>query len=366
MSIHRFSHKQDPNPKKLPTACVIRYGAIGDTVQAISLLKVLKEEGYHVTFMCAWPGSQLAETDPHIDRLIVQTQNQVPMGELGHLWLWFEHRGAYGKKFDKWVNLTESVENNLLALPGNVKFAWAPLVRHKAMNFNYLEWQHGLAEIPFRPSYKFYPLPEEIKWRDQELAKMAKRGIKKRIFWALAGSSRTHKIYPHMQEIWRHVLHHYPEWGIVTIGDDSTKPMEVGFHGESRMWLASGCYNLRQTATLLESADVVVGPETGLMSMAAFYPMPKICILSHSTIENLTRDWVNTTSMWAPKTECPGRGKNLVLACHKMLPNFEGCRQNEKTLVAQCMTEVKPEWVWEAIQTCMRTGEAPKWTPPAD
>lgn len=365
MSIQRFSHKNPHNPEGKPTVCVIRYGAIGDTVQAISLLKVLKEEGYHVTFVCAWPGSMLAETDPHIDRLIVQTQNQVPMSQLGHLWLWMERKGNYGKPFDKWVNLTESVENNLLAIPGNVKFGWAPLVRHRTMNFNYLEHQHGLAEIPFRPSYKFYPLPEEVKWREQEQAAMAKRGIKKRILWALAGSSRTHKVYPHMQDIWRHVLQYYPDWGVVTIGDNSTQAFEFGdFATNPRFWAASGRYNLRQTATLVETADIVIGPETGLMSMAAFYPMPKVVLLTHSTIENLTRDWVNTASLWAPNTHCPGRGANLVAACHKMLPTFEGCRQHEKFLTAQCSAETKPEWVWEVLQTCMRTGQAPKWSPP--
>ena len=366
MATHKFSHKKEPNPEGKPAACVIRYGAIGDTVQAMSLLKVLKEEGYHVTFICAWPGSQIAETDPHIDRLIVQTQNQVPMAQLGHLWIWYEAKGNYGKKFDKWVNLTESVENNLLAIPGNIKFSWAPKVRHDIMNVNYLEHQHGLAEIPYRPSFKFYPTQDEIEWRKREQAAMEKKGIKKRIVWALAGSSRTHKVYPYMEAIWQHVLEYYPDWGVITMGDESTKPMEMRFQGKDRMWLASGRYNLRQTATLLETADVVIGPETGLMSMAGFYEMPKVLILSHSTVQNLSRDWLNTVSLWAPKTHCPGRGNNLVPACHKMLPTFEGCKQHEKTMVAQCASEIKPEWVWEVLQSAMNTGKAPQWQPPAE
>ena len=65
--------------------------------------------------------------------------------------------------------------------------------------------------------------------------------------------------------------------------------------------------------------------------------MPKMLFLSHSTVENLSRDWVNCSSLWSPSTTCPGRGSvpGEVLACHKMLPSFEGCRRSEVTGVAQ-------------------------------
>jgi len=365
MSTHRFSWKDKKNPQGLPTACVVRYGAFGDVVQAASLLAQLKKDGYHVTFMTQHPSHEIVTHDPNIDRLIVQTMNQVPMAVLGHLWLWWQAHGAPGDKpFDKWVNLTESVENNLLAIPGNIKFAWSPIGRHAIMNVNYIEHQHRIGDVPFNPTFKFYSTDEEKRWRDQERARMKKAGIEKYILWALAGSSRTHKVYPHAPAVWDHVLQYYPEWGVVTVGDESCKVLEEGYAGKTRMWLTSGKYTIRQVMLMLETADVVVGPETGTMSAAGFYPMPKICLLTHSTIENLTRDWVNCTSIWAPNTHCPGRGKNEVLACHKMLPNFEGCLQNPQTLVAQCSTETKPEWMWEALQTCMRTGIAPKWSPP--
>jgi hypothetical protein len=101
------------------------------------------------------------------------------------------------------------------------------------------------------------------------------------------------------------------------------------------------------------------------MSIAAFYPMPKIVFLSHSTPENLTRDWVNTTSLWAPSTWCPGRGKNEVPACHMMIPKFEpGCRRNTETGVAQCASEIKPEWVWDVLQRAIHEGSAGTWYPP--
>ena len=368
MSIHKFSWKDPYNPEKKPRAAVVRYGAFGDMAQAASVCAALKKDGFHVTLYASYPASEIIAFDPNVDELLVQMQNQVPIGWLGHFWIWHENKWRANKdqpKYDRWVNLTESCENNLLAMVGNVKFGWAPKARHRLMNFNYLQVQHEIAGVAHhKPSFKFHAIAEELKWAAQERAKMEKSGIKKFIMWNLAGSSRTHKLYPHMTEILQHVLAHYPSWGIATVGDASCTDLEAGFEGEPRVWRTSGKWNMRQVATMMEMADVVVGPETGVMSMAAFYAMPKIVFLSHSTVENLSRDWLNTTSIWAPSTECPGRGKNEVAACHKMLPSFEGCRRHTTYGTAQCCAEIKPEWVWEALQTCMLTGEAPEWVPP--
>jgi hypothetical protein len=92
--------------------------------------------------------------------------------------------------------------------------------------------------------------------------------------------------------------------------------------------------------------------------------MPKVVFLSHSTPENLTKHWVNTTSMWAPFTRCPGRGENEAPACHQMHPKFEpACRRHETQGTAQCVAEIKPEWVWNVLQQAMVEGKAPYWQP---
>ena len=363
MSIHKFSWKLNDNPKNLPRAAVIRYGAFGDTVQAASVCRALKVAGYHVTLFCSYPSSEIIAKDPHIDELVVQFQDQIPIQWLGHFWIWTVNKWK-GKGFKKWVNLTESCEVNLLAMAGNLRFQWPPAARHQMMNRNYLEFQHNLAGVPYDPWFQFYPTDDERKWRNEERERMRKRGIEKFILWALAGSSRTHKLYPYADDVWKHVFKYYPQWGVVPVGDGSCVDLEAGFEGVQRFYGTCGKWNMRQVAAMIEIADVIVGPETGTMSLAAFYPMPKIVFLSHSTVENLTRDWKNTTSLWAPSTECPGRGKNEAPACHLLLPSFEGCRRHATQGTAQCAAEIKPEWVWEVLQAAMNTGEAPKWTPP--
>lgn len=347
------SWKVDPNPEKKPTAAVVRFGAFGDTMQAASVCAALKKQGFHVTLYATYPASEIVAFDPNIDKLIVYLQDQVPMQWLGEMWMWQR------AKYDRWVNLTESVEANLLAQENNVRFEWSPVARHRVMNVNYLEFQHQLARVPYEPTSKFYPTEQEKAWAEVELARMGKAGIKKFMLWGLAGSSRTHKIWPHIDQIFRRVMISYPDWGIVTTGDGSCADLEAGWEGYPKIWRTSGKWNIRQVATMLDHADLVVGPETGLLSMAAFYPMPKLVFLSHSTIENLSRDWINTVSLYAPNTHCPGRGRNEAPACHMMLPTFNGCLRNKDHGTAQCVAEIKPEWCWAAIQPCMVTGQAP-------
>ncbi len=363
---HDFSWKVDPNPEKLPTACVVRYGAFGDTVQAASVCAALKKKGYHVTLLCSYPASEVVAKDPNIDRLLVQLQDQLPAHLLGHYWVWLRMKYR-GKGFDKWVNLCESAEVNLLAMEGNLTFEWPPAARHARMNHNYLEFQHKLAgtDKPFEPSFRFAPTEEELKWAGTELARMKRAGIEKFILWGLAGSSRTHKIWPHIDGVFEHVMKFYPGWGIVTTGDGSCAELEAGWEGQPRIWRTSGVWNIRQVLTMIDYASVVVGPETGLLSAAAFYNVPKLVFLSHSTVENLTRDWVNTTSFYAPNTICPGRGLNEAPACHAMIPKFEPiCRRHEVYGTAQCVAEIQPDWVWAVLQKAMMTGAGGPWQPP--
>src|ERR1700690_4366191 len=106
MSTHRFSWKEPYNPENKPRACVVRYGAFGDMAQAASVCAALKRQGYWVILMSSYPASEIVIFDKNIDEHLVQMQNQVPIGWLGHFWIWMEAKWR-GKKIDKWGNLTE-------------------------------------------------------------------------------------------------------------------------------------------------------------------------------------------------------------------------------------------------------------------
>ena len=84
----------------------------------------------------------------------------------------------------------------------------------------------------------------------------------------------------------------------------------------------------------------MIGPETGVMNAAACMPVEKVVFLSHSTHENLTRDWVNVTPIASGNTTCHGRGANEAPACHMMQFTWEFCRQDPQSGTAQCQADI--------------------------
>jgi len=66
VSTHRFSHRTPVNPEGKPTVCLVRLGAFGDLVQAMSLVAQLKKDGYHVTLISQAPGGAIVEHDPNV------------------------------------------------------------------------------------------------------------------------------------------------------------------------------------------------------------------------------------------------------------------------------------------------------------
>lgn len=341
-----ISYLKRERPKK--SVAVVRYGAFGDLMQASSVFAGLKRQGYHVTLFSSPPGSDVVSYDPNIDAHILQDKDQVPNAALGEYWAYWR------AKFDKWINLSESVEGTFLAMPGRTPHAWPPAVRHAMMNRNYLEFQHELAGVPHRPSVRFYATAEERAWARRERSRMGETVI----LWQLAGSSRMHKTYPYLDEIVARLMISYPKVDVVLTGGPECAELEAGWESEPRVHCTSGKWSIRQTLAFLDECQVIVGAETGVLNAACCLPVPKIVFLSHSTHENLTRDWVNTLALSAPSVTCPGRGANEAPACHMLHYSWEHCLRGETKGVAVCMEGIHPARAWDAIQNAILTGRA--------
>lgn len=327
--------------KKTPgkRALVCRFGAFGDLLQASSVFAGLKDQGYEVTLMCQKPGCDVVEHDPNIDHFMILDRDQVPNGNLMDFWDW------QSKKYDKFVNLSESVEGTLLGLMERAVRFWGPKVRHERMNKNYVEFQHELAGLPHKPQVKFYPTPEEKEWARKQREIIGGKHV---VMWSLAGSS-IHKTWAGMDNVIAAILTEFPETRIVLVGGPEATILEAGWEKERRVHLTCGKWSIRQTMSFLDQVDLVIGPETGVLNAAAQMDCWKVCILSHSTWENLTRDWKNTLAVWSENTVCPGRGDNEVPACHIMHYTWEHCKKHEESGTAQCQADISPQEVWEAV-----------------
>lgn len=318
------------------TACVCRFGGFGDQIQAANILPELKRQGYHVTFMTTPKGQDILLHDPHIDDWIIQDPDQVPNAELGAYW------EATAKRFDKFVNLSESVEGTLLAMPGRANHAWPQPVRHAVLNANYLEFTSTLAQLPYRSEAKFYPSDDEIVWSQAFRDGFAKDEFL--LMWALSGSS-VHKFTPHQDTVMHRVLKELPRAHIVLAGDYACKILEGGWKDGRRVRLTSGELSIRQTLALALASDCVVGPETGVLNAVAFEPMGKVVFLSHSSRENLTLHWRNTQSIFPDAADVP------CYPCHQLhYAPARYCSLDEATGAAMCQVKVTPEEILSAIK----------------
>ena len=333
---HTFTCNK-PKPDKSVLVC--RFGAFGDLMQASSVFAGLKDQGYEVTLMCSPPGIDVVLHDPNIDHFMILDKDQVPNGNLLEFWTW------QAKNYDKFVNLSESVEGTLLGMGDRAPRWWSPLVRHERFNKNYVEFQHEIAGLPHKPQVKFYPTPEEREWARKERNKMRGGDI---VMWSLAGSS-IHKTWAGMDNVIAAILLQYPSADIVLVGGPEAQLLEAGWENEPRVHRTCGKWTIRQTLSFLDQVDLVIGPETGVLNAASQMDCWKICLLSHSTWVNLTRDWKKTIAVWSENTVCPGRGNNETPACHMMHYTWEHCKKHEESGTAQCQANISPEEVWGAI-----------------
>ena len=111
---------------------------------------------------------------------------------------------------------------------------------------------------------------------------------------------------------------------------------------------------------MIAEVDMIMGPETGVINAAGGEIMPKVVFLSHSTHENLTRDWVNVRAITSAKTSCPGRGENEAPACHQMHYSWEFCKQvTDETSphagTAQCQADIDGDAAWAVIREAIES-----------
>ena len=326
----RMSYK-DQKPEK--TCAIVRYGAFGDLIMASSILPELKKQGYHITLYTVPRGYEVVKHDPNIDKVILQDVDQVPNPALGDFW---RHEA---KKYDKFINLCESVEGTFLATQDKIASRWSHEVRHEMLNKNYVEFHHKIAGVPYSLRQKFYSTDSEKEWARKERLSMKTQGPV--ILWSLAGSS-VHKVWPHIDTIIARLMIHYPDCRVVFVGDELCKMIEYPWENEKRVIPKSGIWSIRESLSFIAECDLVIGPETGVMNAAAMDRVSKIVTLSHSSVENLTRDWMNCISLTPANTPC--------YPCHMMHYNFDNCHRGEKTGVAACQEDISEDAMWDAVQ----------------
>lgn len=349
--LHTHAYSCDaPRPEK--TVCVVRHGGVGDQLQAAYLFPELKRQGFHVTVLTTPKGREPIEHDPHVDDWFMVDKDQVPNADLVEFWR------ETAKGFTRFVNLNESVEGTFLALPGRTPHAWPWALRHKMMDGNYAEFAADLAEIPFVPEGQFYPSDDEKKWAADFVRELtvamdpdANRTRAAQPFGtvlarpyivavSLSGSS-PHKANPHMDGVILRILERMPRAVVLLLGAPIDAILEQGWDTHPRVRCLSGKLTIRQSLTLARHANLVLGPETGVLNSVAYEEkIAKVILLSHSSANNLTKHWRNTTAL---------AGRAACHPCHQLHYTTEFCTVDPETHAATCQAGMHPELIFEPV-----------------
>jgi len=307
-------------------AGIVRIGGNGDALWAASVAAHLHGQGYAVTAYVAKNGEEMLRHDPHFANIVVLPQGILGDHELVDYWA---HEAV---KFDKWVNLIGSVETRLLPHQSHIDFYLPHGVRHKLMDRNYLDLVHTYAELPEgTPSrQKFYPTEAEVRW-----AKETRSRLKGKVVMLSPTGSGPFKAWPHAQRF----MELMAEAGVYTlmIGDLKYLPDLdlVERHGIEYGHVVGQEFPLRLAMTLCLEADAFVGSESVFANAVAHEPIPKVVLLSHSSNENLTRDWTNCAALEA------------AVACHPChrIHNAAAvmCARDTITGAAACMASYSAE-----------------------
>ena len=89
----------------------------------------------------------------------------------------------------------------------------------------------------------------------------------------------------------------------------------------------------------ITASDVVITPDTGPAWACALEPMPKIALLSHASAENITKHWLNTTTLHADQNRVP------CWPCHKLHDTKDTCVENKEKNGAACISDISVETI---------------------
>jgi ADP-heptose:LPS heptosyltransferase len=332
-------------PRAAKRACIARYGALGDMVMITPLIRKLAEDGYEVTMNITPYAAPVIENNPYVSNIVIQEREAIPNADLGPYW---EHwKGEY----DKYINLSESIEGALLKVENRRDFFTSKTWREKTCgNINYYDQTMRLG------GYDINGTRGELFFSDTERreAKKLREQYKDKfiIAWGVNGSSH-HKVYPMAEAVVNEFCKTHPNVVVFLLGGPEAQRFEFE---HPQVVKTAGQWPIRKTISFIALvADAAVGPESMVMNIAACYDIPKIVFMSHSNPYNLTAYWTNVTALEPDTVLAP------CYPCHQLHYSLESCPIKEIRDVetdeiiasgpACAMGAIPPDVVLDALNT---------------
>lgn len=293
------------------------------------ILPFLKRDGYHVTLDIIKRGEPIFRNNPYVDKIHYHDES-IDIKDL------HEHWEDFGSRYDKHVNLTGSIEDGLLySEHDRIRFNRSHEQRHAECNVNYYDRTMETAGYPvkgMRGELYFSPI-------EHAEARKIRNAYKNNflIIWSLSGSS-YHKTYPNAENVARAFCEAHPDAFVVTVGDATCMLLEWEHKNTIKK---SDIWSLRRSMIMSKYADLVISTETGILNAAGCFDTPKIALLSHSSEENLTKNFKNCVSLRA-NVDCQ--------PCHRLIYTKDACPLDETMKSPVCMAHISPATLLNAME----------------
>lgn len=319
----------------MKTALIARMGAIGDMIIITPVIKKIHELGYDIILHTSKRGKEVFKECPYITKFIDHDED-IPIDNFGD---------ALDKvkeeiKPDLYINFTESIECNVALHPIGSRYNYPKKERFEYCNKNYYDVTEQWANKLYPEITNCQKLPE-LYFNNNEITK-AKSHLKENkcnILWQLSGSGKQ-KVFPWAEYVMGEILKNYKDVHFITTGDLRCQLLET--IQDSNISHLSGEEDIRTVLCLTQYVDLVISPDTGVLHASGCYDTPKIGILGHTTIENITKYFKNDMSIEA---------KCACAPCFRLIYDHNiQCPIEVVTGAPWCVAEgIKPEQVYERI-----------------
>lgn len=320
-------------------AGIARLGGVGDNLVASSVMRPLKRMGYSTEMITSSSHAAVLQHNPFIDKLSVrQDGDKIP-----------PDRAA---EYDLYADLTHSQEARHALFANMPAFRARPEYRRQLCAGNYLETAHDIVGVPHEFGPLFFATDDEI-----INARKTKDKIGERVLaWVVRGS-RVDKVYPYAPSAIARIISELDiPVALVGIGQGQfemaerlVKEVEISNSSRDKLHIAIAketdvnAWGVRPSLAFVLQCDLVVTPDTGTAWACAFEPMPKVVILSHASPENITKHWINTTTLHADQNRVP------CWPCHQLHDSIETCSKPVKGIAAGCMADIAVERIVRAV-----------------
>lgn len=328
-------------------AGVARFGGVGDNLIAASPLALLRQKWGKVEVITSAPQSVVFENNPHIDKLSVVDKSYIPQDSSGN---WQNYFVGRAQEYDAFFHLSHSCETLRALFVGQTQFWWPASFRRQMCGQNYLETVHDICEVPYQFGPLFFATEAE-----KEQARETKKLVGERVIvWVISGT-RLDKIHPYASVVIAQLIREVGP--VVMLGapgkdfesakliqedvqrfNGSDKGLHLGLSPDP----AKPTWDIRRVLAFAQMADIVIGPDTGPMWAVAFEPNEKVLLLSHASATNITKHWVNCTTLHADPVRVP------CWPCHQLHDTPKTCRPNASNNGAACISDI-------GVQTIVKT-----------